>query len=154
MMPMRAERPDPWMRAEKPQAERPQTSAPRMDVPLKSDVAQKAHPGDSREMAPKPAGLDARMQNGKPVGDRMGRAEPKPALPIKTDVMMKQQHGDNFDGASTAPAAAASSASKSSSASAPNRQMMTAHDKEMLCRMAGVCLPQSRAGDDVEDKTE
>lgn len=31
---------------------------------------------------------------------------------------------------------------------------MTSHDREMLCQIAGVCLPQSRATDDVEDKTE
>ena len=151
MMPMREARPEPWQRPERPQAERP--SSQRMDLPFKSDVAQKAHPGDSREMTPKPQALDARVQNQKPAGDRMGRADVKPALPIKTEVMMKQQHGDNRDGASTAPAAAAGSAAKST-ASAQKQQVMTPHDKEMLCKMTGVCLPQAHATDDVEDKTE
>ncbi len=148
--PMRESRPEPWQRAERPSAERAQTSAPRMDLPLKSDVAQKAHPGDQRDMAPKPQGLDARAQNQKPVDDRMGRPAEKPALPIKTEVMMKQQHGDNRDGASTTPAAA----SAGKQGSAQTRAAMTPHDRQMLCKMAGVCLPQSHASDDVEDKTE
>ncbi|HEX6835856.1 MAG TPA: hypothetical protein VF334_04750 [Polyangia bacterium] len=103
-------------------------------------------------MSPKPQALDARAQNQKPVDDRMGRPVEKPALPIKTEIMMKQQHGDNRDGASTAPAAG--SAAKSSSAQRPSTAIMTPHDRQMLCKMAGVCLPQAHATDDVEDKTE
>jgi hypothetical protein len=79
----------------------------------------------------------------------MGRPAEKPALPIKTEVMMKQQHGDNRDGASSAPAASSSSAAKK-----PATAAMTAHDRTMLCKMAGLCLPQAHATDDVEDKTE
>ena len=51
----------------RPQADRAPTGAQRMDLPLKSDVAQKAHPGDSRDMAPKPQALDARAQSQKPA---------------------------------------------------------------------------------------
>ena len=149
MAPVRESRPEPWQRAERPAQDRAPTGAQRMDLPLKSNVAQKAHPGDSREMAPKPQGLDARVQNQKPADDRMGRPEQKPALPIKTEVMMKQQHGDNRD-SSTVPAA--SSAGRSSARSSTAK--MTPHDRDMLCRMSGVCLPQAHATDDVEDKTE
>ena len=141
---MREARPEPW--AARPQAERPTTGTQRPDLPLKTEVLQKAHPGDQRDMAPKPQALDARAQNGKPAGDRMGRPAEKPALPIKTEILMKQQHGDNRD----ASPAAASSAAKQTKPSAA----MTSHDREMLCRMAGVCLPQAHATDDVEDKTE
>jgi hypothetical protein len=147
---MRDYKPEPWQRAERPAQDRAPTGAQRMDLPFKSEVAQKAHPGDARDMTPKPQGLDARVQDQKPAGDRMGRPEQKPALPIKTEVMMKQQHGDNRDGASTAPAAGASQ----SAAKQPATATMTAHDREMLCKMAGLCLPQARATDDVEDKTE
>jgi hypothetical protein len=154
MAPMRESRPEAWQRATpqeaRPTQDRAPTGAQRMDLPLKSDVAQKAHPGDSRDMAPKPQGLDARAQNQKPANDRMGRAEQKAALPIKTEILMKQEHGDNRD-AATAPAAG--SAAKQSSAQKP-AATMTAHDRDMLCRMSGVCLPQAHAGDDVEDKTE
>ena len=149
---MRESRPEPWQRPERPAQDRAPTGAQRMDLPLKSDVAQKAHPGDAREMAPKPQGLDARAQSQKPASDRMGRAESKPALPIKTEILMKQEHGDNRDAAT---ATAAGSAAKQSSASAHKQTAtMTAHDRDMLCRMSGVCLPQAHAGDDVEDKTE
>jgi hypothetical protein len=149
MSQVRDARPEPWQHAERPQVDRAPTT-PRMDLPLKSEVAQKAHPGDARDMQPKPQGLDARAQNQKPATDRMGRAEQKPALPIKTEILMKQEHGDNRD-AATAPAAG--SAAKQSSAQKP-AATMTAHDRDMLCRMSGVCLPQAHAGDDVEDKTE
>jgi len=152
MGPMREARPEAWQRAERPQAERPATGAQRPDLPLKSEVMQKAHPGDQRDMAPKPQALDARAQAQRPAGDRMGRPVEKPALPIKTEIMMKQQHGDNRDGASTAPAAG--SAAKSSGAQKPSTATMTPHDRQMLCQMAGVCLPQAHATDDVEDKTE
>lgn len=144
---MRESRPEPW-RVDRPQAERPVTGAQRPDLPLKSEVLQKARPGDQRDMSPKPQALDARAQKQKPVDDRMGRPAEKPALPIKTEIMMKQQHGDNRDGAST-PAASAS-ATKPAAATAT----MTSHDRQMLCKMAGVCLPQAHATDDVEDKTE
>ncbi|HEY2746581.1 MAG TPA: hypothetical protein VGL86_18240 [Polyangia bacterium] len=142
---MRESRPDPWQRAEKPQAERAPTSAQRADLPLKSDVAQKAHPGDSRDVQPKPQALDARMQNQKPADDRMGRPEQKPALPIKIEVAMKQQGGEIGEGG------ASGSAAKKSASGAVK---MTAHDRDMLCRTAGVCLPASHATDDTEDKTE
>jgi len=145
---MRDFKPEPWQRAERP-VDRAPTSAQRMDLPFKSEVAQKAHPGDTRDVTPKPQGLDARVQDQKPAGDRMGRPVEKPALPIKTEVMMKQQHGDNRDGASTAPAASSQSAAKK-----PATATMTPHDRELLCKMAGVCLPQAHATDDVEDKTE
>ncbi|HEX9102106.1 MAG TPA: hypothetical protein VF997_07880, partial [Polyangia bacterium] len=105
MGPMRESRPEPWQHAERPAQDRAPTGVQR-DLPLKSDVAQKAHPGDQREVAQKPQGLDARAQPQKPADDRMGRPVGKPALPIKTEIMMKQQHGDNRDGASTAPSAA------------------------------------------------
>ena len=82
---MRQSRPEPWQRAERPQAERPSTQ--RMDLPLKSDIAQKAHPGDARDVTPKPQALDARVQDQKPAGDRMGRPVEKPALPIKTSLL-------------------------------------------------------------------
>jgi len=141
-------RPEPWQsastQAARPQAERPPTSAQRRDVPLKADVAQKAHPGDARDMQPKPPGLDARMQPQKPATDRMGRPEQKPALPIKTEVLMKQSGGEVGEAAANGSAAKANA----------KGVKMTAHDREMLCRTAGVCLPQSRATDDVEDKTE
>lgn len=161
MAPMRESRPEPWQRptneAARPQVDRAPTGAQRMDLPLKSDVMQKAHPGDRREENAKPQALDARVQNQKPAGDRMGRPEAKPALPIKIDVMMKQQHGDNGD-SSTAPAG---SAAKPVGAKQPAGQQqrpatagMTPHDRQMLCKMAGLCLPQAHATDDVEDKTE
>jgi hypothetical protein len=137
-------RPDPWQRAEKPQVDRAPTSA-RAELPLKSDVAQKAHPGDARDMQPKPQGLDARMQNQKPADDRYGRPEQKPALPIKIEVAMKQQGGEIGEGN-----ASGSAAKKSASGGAK----MTPHDRDMLCRTAGVCLPASHATDDTEDKTE
>lgn len=149
---IRESRPEPWQRAERPQAERPATGAQRADLPLKSEVLQKARPGDQRDMAPKPQALDARAQNQAPAGDRMGRPVEKPALPIKTEIVMKQQHGDNRDGASTAPAAG--SAAKSAGAARPATATMTPHDRQMLCKMAGLCLPQAHATDDVEDKTE
>jgi hypothetical protein len=123
-----------------------------MDLPFKADVMQKAHPGDQREVTPKPQALDARVQDQKPAGDRMGRPEAKPALPIKTEVMMKQQHGDNRD-SSTAPAAG-SAAKQQSGAQKPATASMTPHDRQMLCKMAGLCLPQAHATDDVEDKVE
>jgi hypothetical protein len=145
---VRDARPEPWQRAERP-VDRAPTNAQRMDLPFKSDIAQKAHPGDNRDVTPKPQGLDARVQDQKPAGDRMGRPVEKPALPIKTEVMMKQQHGDNRDGASSAPAASSASAAKK-----PATATMTAHDRQMLCKMAGLCLPQAQATDDVEDKTE
>jgi len=142
---MQQQRPEPWQRPERPQAERPQTQ--RMDLPFKSEVMQKAHPGDARDVTPKPQALDARVQDQKPAGDRMGRPVEKPVLPIKTEVMMKQQHGDNRDGASSA-------AASGSAAKQPATATMTAHDRQMLCKMAGLCLPQAHATDDVEDKTE
>lgn len=141
---MRDARPEPWQRAERPQqAERPTTQ--RMDLPLKSDVAQKAHPGDTRDMQPKPQGLDARMQNQKPAGDRLGRPEQKPALPIKIEVSMKQHGGEVAQ-----EAASGGSTAKKTAQGAK----MNPHDREMLCRTAGVCLRQSHATDDSEDKTE
>ncbi len=126
--------------------DRAPTGAQRMDLPLKSDVAQKARPGDRRDVAQKPQALDARAQSPKPAGDRMGRPAQKPALPIKTEVLIKQQHGDNRDAAAPATSRVAKPAGGSA--------RMTAHDRQMLCRMAGLCLPQAHATDDVEDKTE
>ena len=149
--PMRESRPEPWQRAERPQAERAPSGAQRADLPFKSDVMQKAHPGDQREMAPKPQALDARAQNQAPAGDRMGRPEAKPTLPIKTEVMMKQQHGDNRD---SSPASSGSAAKSSASSSTASHATMSSHDRQMLCKMAGLCLPQAHATDDVEDKTE
>ena len=149
--PMRESRPDPWQRADRPQADRAPTAATRMDLPLKSDVMQKAHPGDQREVTGKPQALDAKAQNQKPAGDRMGRPEQKPELPIKTEVMMKQQHGDNRD---SSPSSSGSAAKQQSSAQKRGTASMTSHDRDMLCKMAGLCLPQAHAGDDVEDKTE
>jgi hypothetical protein len=153
MAPMRESRPEPWQRATnevaRPQVDRAPTGAQRMDLPFKADVMQKAHPGDAREMTPRPQALDARAQAQTPASDRMGRPEAKPALPIKTDVMMKQQHGDNRDGATASPSG---SAGKQTAAGAQAK--MTPKDREMLCKMAGLCLPQARATDDVEDKTE
>lgn len=146
---MRDARPEPWQRAERPQqAERPTTQ--RMDLPLKSDVAQKAHPGDARDMQPKPQALDARMQNQKPTDDRMGRPEQKPTLPIKIEVSMKQHGGEVAQEA----AAGGSAAKSSSSKTAQGATKMTPHDRDMLCRTAGLCLPQLHATDDSEDKTE
>jgi hypothetical protein len=151
MAPVRESKPEPWQRADRPQVDRAPTGAQRMDLPLKSEVMQKAHPGDQREVTPKPQALDARVQNQKPAGDRMGRPEMKPELPIKTEVMMKQQHGDNRD---SSPASSGSAAKRESGAQKPATASMTAHDRQMLCKMAGLCLPQAHAGDDVEDKTE
>ena len=91
------------------------------------------------------------VANEKPAGDRMGRPEMKPELPIKTEVMMKQQHGDNRD---SSTASSGSAAKHESGAQKPATASMTPHDREMLCKMAGLCLPQAHAGDDVEDKTE
>ncbi len=141
-MMMRDARPEPWQRAERPQAERPPTSA-RTELPLKADVAMKAHPGDAREMTPKPQALDARTVDAKPAGDRMGRPEAKPALPIKTDVAMKMQGGDSRE-----PTAAKS---QGTTKDASGHRAMTAHDKQMLCRMAGVCFPAQKDSDDTED---
>ncbi|MCU1276714.1 MAG: hypothetical protein JWM53_260 [bacterium] len=159
--PMRESRPEPWQRATnevaRPQVDRAPTGAQRMDLPLKSDVMQKAHPGDQREVTGKPQALDARVQNQKPVDDRMGRPEMKPALPIKTDVMMKQQHGDNRDSSTAPSGSAAKQAGAQKPAAAQHKPAtadMTPHDREMLCKMAGLCMPQAHATDDVEDKTE
>lgn len=141
---IRDSKPEPWQRAERP-ADRAPTGAQRMDLPLKSELLQKAHPGDARDTTPKPQALDARAVDAKPAGDRMGRPEAQPALPIKMDVAMKAQGGDSREptaAKSTAPEAGARHAS------------MTPHDKQMLCKMAGVCLPAANATDDVEDKTE
>ena len=149
--PTRESRPEPWQRADRPQVVRAPTGATRMDLPLKSDVMQKAHPGDQREVGNKPQALDAKVQNQKPAGDRMGRPELKPELPIKTEVMMKQQHGDNRD---SSPSSSGSAAKQQSGAQKPASASMTPHDREMLCKMAGLCLPQAHASDDVEDKTE
>ncbi|MCU1276702.1 MAG: hypothetical protein JWM53_248, partial [bacterium] len=117
---------------------------------LKADVMQKAHPGDQREVTARPQALDARVQNQKPATDRMGRPEAQPALPIKTEVMMKQQHGDNRDSSTASPAASAAKQIGASKGAAG----MTPHDRDMLCKMAGLCLPEAHATDDVEDKTE
>ncbi|HXU72055.1 MAG TPA: hypothetical protein VN947_22135 [Polyangia bacterium] len=148
---MREARPEPWQRpsqeARPQQAERP--TQQRMNLPLKSDVAQKAHPGDARDMQPKPQALDARMQNQKPADDRMGRPEQKPTLPIKIEVSMKQHGGEVAQ-----EAASGGSTAQQKKASAPATAKMTPHDRDMLCRTAGVCLPQSHATDDSEDKTE
>ena len=152
---MRDARPEPWQRPERPQAERPPASAQRMNLPLKSDVAQKAHPGDSREMQPKPQALDARMQSQKPApqqSDRMGRPEQKPQLPIKIEVAMKQQGGEI--GESSAKGSTAKKSASSGAQGTKPAQTMSPHDREMLCRTAGVCLPASHATDDTEDKTE
>ena len=151
MAPVRESRPEQWQRAERPQVDRAPTGAQRMDLPLKSDVLQKAHPGDQRDVSPKPQALDARVQDQKPTGDRMGRPEAKPALPIKTEVMMKQQHGDNRDSSTSS---SGSAAKQQGGAQKPATASMTPHDRQMLCKMAGLCLPQARASDDVEDKTK
>src|SRR5437016_5856485 len=74
--PMRESRPEPWQRAERgPQSNRAPTGARRLDLPLKSEVMHKAHPGDQRDVTPKPQALDARAQQQKPAGERMGRPE-------------------------------------------------------------------------------
>lgn len=154
----RESRPDPWQRAEKP-AERGPSSA-QAQLPLKSDIAQKAHPGDQREVSARPQALDARAQAQRPSGDLMGRSAAAPTLPIKTEVMMKAQHGDNREPSSSSsssaakPADASGTRARNPQQSAPPRLNMTAHDREMICRQAGVCLPQSVASDDTEDKTE
>ena len=145
----RAGRPEPWQRAERPEAARAPAGAQRTDLPFKSEVLQKAHPGDQREMSPRPQGLDARVQEQKPAGDRMGRPVGKPALPIKTEVMLRQDHGDNREASAASPASTA----KSSAAPSSARATMTAQDREMMCKMTGICS-QARASDDVEDKTE
>jgi len=148
MSQIRDARPEPWQRAERPQVDRAPTT-PRMELPLRSDIAQKAHPGDARDMQPKPQALDARMQNQKPADDRMGRPEQKPTLPIKIEVSMKQHGGEVAQ-----EAASGGSTAQQKKASAPATAKMTPHDRDMLCRTAGVCLPQSHATDDSEDKTE
>jgi hypothetical protein len=147
MSQVRDARPEPWQHAERPQVDRAPTT-PRMDLPLKSEVAQKAHPGDARDMQPKPQGLDARVQNQKPTGDRFGRPEAKPALPIRGDVMLKLER-EGAEAASTGSAAKPAGQGARGAAT-----KMTPQDKEMLCRMAGVCMPQGHASDDNEDKTE
>ena len=162
MSQIRDARPEPWQRAERPQVDRAPTT-PRMELPIRSDIAQKAHPGDARDMQPKPQGLDARVQNQKPANDRFGRPEAKPALPIRSDVMLKleREGAEASSNGSLAkpvgqtakdPAAATGSASKSQAQA--RDQQLTPHAKEMLCRTAGVCLPQAHATDDSEDKTE
>ena len=65
---------------------------------------------------------------------------------------MKEQHGDDRDSSGPGSPAAASAARSASAAGAGAK--MTSHDRDMLCKMAGLCLPQSRGTDDVEDKTE
>jgi hypothetical protein len=143
---MRQDRPEPWQRAEKP-VDRPPTTAARADLPLKPEVAQKAHPGDQREVAARPQALDARAQATQPgtTSDRFGRPEARPQLPIKIDVAMKAQQGDRLEPAAAAPAA------KSSDKSA--HQSITREQRELLCKATGVCLPMATASDDVEDKT-
>jgi hypothetical protein len=159
---MREARPggDPWQRAERPSAsanDRAPTGATRADLPLKSEIAQKAHPGDHREMNARPQALDARAQNAKPADDRMGRPEAKPALPIKIDVAMKAQHGDQLEPSSSGKAAKPADQSATASSQKSNKgvhESMTADQRKMLCALAGVCLPMSVGSDDVEDKLE
>lgn len=138
---VRDAKPEPWQRAERP-AERAPTGAQRMDLPLKSDVQQKLRPGDTRDTTPKPQALQARPVDAKPAGDRMGRPEAKPALPIKIDVAMKLSGGDDREPSAAKPAAHEAGARAAA---------MNPHDKQMLCKMAGVCLPQGKSSDDVED---
>jgi hypothetical protein len=142
---MRVDKPEPWMRAERPQPERPPTSAQRADLPVKTEVMMKAHPGDSREVAAKPQGLAAQpTAAAKPADDRFGRPEAKPAVPLKTDVVIKMQAGDRTESAPAARSAA-------HAAGGGDKQPMTAKDKEMLCKMVGVCLPSGQHSDDPQD---
>ena len=140
-----------WQRAERPQPDRAPTSAPRAALPLKADIAQKAHPGDHRDVNAAPPALDARAQNAKPADDRMGRPDAKPALPLKVDVVMKAQHGDQIEPTDAVKAARPSE--QKADKGKGQHDVLTAADRQMLCRLAGVCLPASAGSDDVEDKT-
>jgi hypothetical protein len=161
---MREARPEPWQRAERPSApstmDRAPTGATRADLPLKSEIAQKAHPGDHREINARPQALDARAQTVTPANDRMGRPEAKPALPIKIDVAMKAQHGDQLEPSSNGKAAKPADQSTAKAVASSQKsdkgvhESMSPDQKKMLCALAGVCLPQSIGSDDVEDKVE
>lgn len=155
---LRDARPEPWQRAERP-VDRAPSGATRAELPLKSEIAQKAHPGDQREVTKTPPALEARAQNAKPADDRMGRPEQKPQLPIKIDVAMKMQHGDQLE--STANPSVAKPVGQSSATAQPRSQSgkpepeaITAQQRQMLCHLAGVCLPAAHASDDVGDKTK
>jgi hypothetical protein len=152
----RPNRPDPWEHAAKPAEHAP--SAAQSQLPLKSEVAQKAQQGDHREVAAKPQALDAKAQPQQPASDRMGRPEVKPALPLKTEIAIQAQHGGDSREASSSSSSPNAKPddkrAKNPQQAPPPRLNMTAHDRQMLCRQAGVCLPQSVATDDVEDKTE
>jgi hypothetical protein len=152
----RSSRPDPWEHAARP-VERAPSSA-QVQLPLKSEVAQKIQQGDHREVTGKPQALDARAQPQQPTTDRMGRTAAAPALPLKTEVLIQAQHGGDSREASSSSAAPNAKAddkrAKNPQHAPPPRLDMTAHDREMLCRQSGVCLPQGHATDDVEDKTE
>ena len=149
-------RPDPWEKQARP-AERAPTAA-QAQLPLKSEVALKAQQGDHREVASKPQALDAKAQPQKPAGDLMGRAAAKPALPLKTEIAIQAQNGGDSRESSSSSAAPSAKPddkrAKNPQQAKPPRLNMSAHDREMLCRQSGVCLPQSQATDDVEDKTE
>lgn len=156
-------RQDPWERAARPQStidRAPPSAQPQL--PLKSEIQQKAQQGDHREMAAKPQALDPQAQAAKPSTDRMGRPEAKPVLPLKTDIALRAQNGgDSREPSSSSAAPNAKSPDDKDGKRArnpmlakPPRLDMTAHDRQMLCRQVGLCLPQSAGSDDVEDKTE
>lgn len=160
MMRERPSRPDPWERAGRSVERAPSSAQP--PLPLKSEVAQKVQQGDHREVTARPQALDAKAQPHKPApnpGDLMGRAAARPALPLKTDVAIQAQHGGDSREASSSSAAPNAKSddarrAKNPQQAPPPRLNLTAHDRDMLCQTSGVCLPQSRATDDVEDKTE
>ena len=153
----RESKPEPWMRAERPQGtvDRAPTSAPRADLPLKAEIAQKAHPGDHRDGNAAPQALDARAEAAKPADDRMGRPAEKPALPLKVDVVMKAQHGDQIEPTAQPGSGAAKSADQRAAPKGkPQHDAMTREQRQMLCQLAGVCFSAGAGSDDVEDKTK
>jgi hypothetical protein len=142
----------PTGRAEMPSASRPQ--AERMthaqpQLPIRNDVAMRAHPGDQGEDAA-PAGPLARKDEvapaQKPNIDLMGRKEAGPPVQLKTQVMLKLQGEESPESDAAKGSLGQGGASK--------QRPISAQEQKMLQKKLGMRLPGPAIGsDDPDDKT-
>jgi hypothetical protein len=130
-------------------------------LPLKSDIAMKARPGDDRESGAAKSPTAKPVDQSNAVDNSFGRVKSHFALPLKRDIALKARPGDDREDsrptgamASTKDAHAEKILGKHGITFNSAARPTSASDKLSLCRHTGVCLPSASGSDDTEDKTE
>jgi hypothetical protein len=125
-----------------------------MQLPIKSEVAMKARPGDDKDNATGQQVVKANPQS-QPAArdDRMGRPDAPPPVQIKTQVMLKLQGDESPEGGKVStqlPTGAAKGTGEQKALKPHSRQEL-----ESFSKHTGLKLPFDPEGsDDADDKVE